>query len=488
MTTTIDATIDLLIHSPILLLVLMGMPLLWLARQRGLYPDRRLLFLSAIPAVGSVLMIQDPAGGASFAGWSFKQWTLATVLALDGVLLLTAILDMLAIVGAPHFSCTRKLQRIASQGKRQEVEIELTNASRRGCYISVRDDLAQSFVAEPDRFDVRIQGRSKTQFTYDFICNERGKSVLECVHLLVLSPFKLWRGFYQVPVESTVNVYPDMKQIAEYDLLARTNRLSLLGMRRSRKIGQDNEFERLRDYTQDDNYKHIDWRTTARRRKLTVRDFQANQSQRIVFMVDCGRMMTGRAADISLLDHSLNAMLMLSYVALRQGDSVGLISFSDRIHNYTPARSGVKHINRLLHASYNQRATYVESRYDDAFLYLRTHCLKRSLVILITNVIDEINSHQIKQYLGSLTGRHLPLGVLLRDHDLYAAVDEFESVPNPDRNMIFQAAAAADVLTWRHQVIRDLRHQGVLALDLFPEQLTSQMVNQYLEIKARHLL
>jgi uncharacterized protein (DUF58 family) len=348
--------------------------------------------------------------------------------------------------------------------------------------------LAQSFVAEPDRFDTLIQGKSKTQFTYDFICNERGKSVLECVHLLVNSPLQLWRGFYQVPVESTINVYPDMKQIAEYDLLARTNRLSLLGLRRSRKIGQDNEFERLRDYTQDDNYKHIDWRTTARRRKLTVRDFQANQSQRIVFMVDCGRMMTGTAGDISLLDHSLNAMLMLSYVALRQGDSVGLISFSDRIHNYTPARSGVKHINRLLHASYDQQARYVESRYDDAFLYLRTHCLKRSLVILVTNVIDEINSHQLKQYMGSLTGRHLPLGVLLRDRELYSAIDEFESVPNPDRATIFQAAAASDVLTWRHQVIRDLRHQGVLALDLFPEQLTSELVNQYLEIKARHLL
>ncbi len=89
-------------------------------------------------------------------------------------------------------------------------------------------------------------------------------------------------------------------------------------------IGQDNEFERLRDFTRDDNYKHIDWRSTARRGKLTVKDFQANQSQRIVFLVDCGRMMANEAAGLSLLDHALNAMLMLSYVALRQGDSVGL--------------------------------------------------------------------------------------------------------------------------------------------------------------------
>ena len=479
---------EFLIHSPIVLLLLMALPLLQLARRWGLFPSRRLLYLAAIPAVGSILLIKDPTGGAMIAGWPYKQWMLVGVLVGDGLLLTIAMVDMLAVIGAQHFSCARSLLHVASQGKRHEVEIELTNSSRRGCSISVRDDLPQSFMARPDRFDTRIQGKSKTLFTYEFFCNRRGKSVLECVHLLVHSPLQLWRGFYQVPVESTVNVYPDMKQIAEYDLLARTNRLSLLGMRRSRKIGQDNEFERLRDYTQDDNYKHIDWHATARRRKLTVKDFQANQSQRIIFMVDCGRMMTGTDGDISLLDHSLNAMLMLSYVALRQGDSVGLLSFSDRIHNFTPARSGVAHINRLLHASFDQQAKYVESRYDDAFLYLRTHCLKRSLVVLVTNVIDEINSHQIGQYMGSLTGRHLPLAVLLRDRELYTAMEEYESTSNPDRTTLFQAAAAADVLTWRHQVIRDLRHRGVMALDLFPEQLTSELVNQYLEIKARHLL
>jgi len=487
-TTIASQIFEFLINRPHVMLILMGVPFLLLARQWGLFPSKRLLYFAAIPAIASVLLIHDPTQGAVIAGMKFKQWIMYVILGLDVLFLIVILIDMLMVVGARHFSCTRKMLRVASQGKRHEVEIDLVNRSTRGCSISIRDDLDEAFVADPESFDTWVDGKSKTQFTYDFICNKRGKSELECVHLQVRSPLKLWRGFYRVPYESTVNVYPDMKQIAEYDLLARTNRLSLLGMRRSRKIGQDNEFERLRDYTQDDNYKHIDWRTTARRRKLTVRDFQANQSQRIIFMVDCGRMMTGTAGEISMLDHSLNAMLMLSYVALRQGDSAGLISFSDRIHNYTPAKNGVKHINRLLHASYDQQARYVESRYDDAFLYLRTHCLKRSLVILVTNVIDEINAHQIKQYMGSLTGRHLPVAVFLRDREMFAPVDEFESASHPSSTAIYQAAAAADVLTWRHQVIRDLRHQGVLVLDLFPEELTSELVNKYLEIKARHLL
>jgi uncharacterized protein (DUF58 family) len=275
-----------------------------------------------------------------------------------------------------------------------------------------------------------------------------------------------------------------MKQLSEYGVLARTNRLSLVGVRRTRRIGQDNEFERLRDFTRDDNYKHIDWRSTARRSKLTVKDFQANQSQRLLFLVDCGRMMANEAAGLSLLDHSLNAMLMLSYVALKQGDSVGLVCFSDQIHGFVPPTGGMNQMNRLLHASFDRFPQMVESRYDEAFLYLASRCRKRALVVLITNLIDEVNANQVERYLTSLVGRHLPLGVLLRDRQLFEAAD----APEPRDKALYRAAAAAEILIWRHQVLTDLSSKGVLSLDVFPEELTAPLVNSYLNIKARHLL
>jgi len=260
--------------------------------------------------------------------------------------------------------------------------------------------------------------------------------------------------------------------------------LNLMGMRRARRIGQDNEFERLRDYTLDDNYKHIDWRSTARRGKLTVKDFQANQSQRVVFLIDCGRMMTLTSGGISLLDHALNATLMLSYVALRRGDSVGLVCFADEIQRYVPPRSGMNQMNRLLHASFDRSAQLVESRYDEAFVYLNSHCRKRSLVILITNIIDEVNSNQVGQYLTGMVGRHLPLAVLLRDHSVFDAAN----VRGADDGALYRAAAASQIVTWRRSVLANLESQGVLSLDVFPEQMTAPLVNRYLEIKARHLL
>ena len=226
-----------------------------------------------------------------------------------------------------------------------------------------------------------------------------------------------------------------------------------------------------------------------RRQKLTVRDYQANQSQQLIFMIDCGRMMTGTHENTDMIDHAINSMLMLSYVALRRGDSVGLITFSNKVHNFIPPKAGVKHINRLLHATFDQSATHVESRLDEAFLYLRNKCPKRSLVVTITNLIDEINSAQVKRHMSVLTGRHLPLAVLLRDHSMFDPIEEFENAPPAFKDdHLYEAAAAASILNWRNQLINDLKHHGVLTMDVFPEGLTADLVNRYLEIKARHLL
>ena len=465
---------DFLIQRPVLLLLLMGLPLLLLAWTKKIYPQRPAVAVISVPAVVAVFSVFSPAVAYLAFG-------------LLAILLVVAVADIVSIPASSVLEIKRKSGNIASLGKPHTVSVELINRSSKTNEVNVRDDLPDEFTATPDNFTTTFGGKSKTRFKYDITASARGKFELQSVHVKVKSQLKLWAAFYQLPCQTSVSVYPDMQQIANYDLLARTNRLSQTGVRRVRKIGQDNEFERLRDYTKDDNYKHIDWRTTARRRKLTVKDFQSSQSQRIIFMVDCARMMTGHSDNLSMLDHAFNAMLMLSYIALKQGDSVGLINFSDQIHNYTPPRNGIAHINRLLHASFDQEARYVEARYDKAFLYVKQRCSKRSMVVLITNVIDEINAHQVLQYTSNLTGQHLPLCLLLKDHDLFDIVDDYDP-QHATKSSTYEAAAAATIVNWRREVLTEMKHQGVLALESFPEKMTAQLINQYLEIKARHLL
>ncbi|HWB13588.1 MAG TPA: DUF58 domain-containing protein [Pirellulales bacterium] len=455
-----------------LVLVALGVLAYWFR----IFPHRPLLYLAMLPA-GLSLVLLLPRISRDTTAWY-------PLLLLDALVGLAAAADLLSLPRRKSFSIDRETGRVASLGQAHPVTLIVSNYSALERFVWVRDGVPDELNPKPAEFRLALAARSRGVLNYQCHSKRRGSFVLPSAHLRVRSRFGLWQRFLDYDVTSTIHVYPDMKQVSEYALLARTNRLTLLGVRRTRKIGQDNEFERLRDYTPDDNYKHIDWRTTARRQKLTVKDFQANQSQRLIFLLDCGRMMTNVSGGLSLLDHALNSMLMLSYVALAHGDSVGLLSFSDEIHTYVPPAGGMHQMNRLLHAGFDRFPRLVESRYDQAFLYLASHCRKRSLLVLISNLIDEVNANQVGRYLKSFSGKHLPLGVLLRDHRLFDPADN----PSPEGDSLYQAAVAADILSWRSQVLADLDAKGVLALDVYPENLTTPLINSYLEIKARHLL
>jgi uncharacterized protein (DUF58 family) len=454
-----------------LLIILLVSPLLVLALWKRIYPHTPLLVALMVPAVLSLALLADAR-------------LLPVIVLIDLAIPLVALVDLFTLPRKKSFKVEREHTKIASLQKNHRITLHVSNLSSRPRTAWIRDDIPQEFEPTPKEFVLRLGPRSRTTVHYELLPSKRGKFQLSQLNLRVRSLLGLWQRYLVYPQASDIHVYPDMKQLAEYAILARTNRLSLMGVRRTRRVGLENDFERLRDYTLDDNYKYIDWKASARRLKLTVKDFQTSQSQRIIFLLDCGRLMTNESGGLSLLDHSLNAALLLAYVALRQGDAVGMIAFADRVMSYVPPRGGMKQMNQLLHASFDRFPELVESRYDDAFLYLNTHCKKRSLVVLVSNVIDEVNAHQIESYLRNLVGRHLPLGVLLRDHRLF---DHADREPIGDEQL-FQAAAAAEILTWRHQVLRDLERHGILALDVFPEDMTAPLVNSYLEIKARHLL
>ena len=399
--------------NPVLLLLLLCVPLLALAYFRRVYPGAALVFWGAVPCLLTLAL-------------AWRRDVLPLVLVLDLILALLALIDLFTLPTAKDLSVERQCQRLASLRKNHRVTLTVIHTGNTTRRLGVRDGVPQEFSASPQEFRLTLPPRSRTTVHYELTPTRRGAFTLSAVHLQLRSRFDCWQRFLERPLRSEIHVYPDMKQLSEYALLARTNRLSLMGVRRTRRVGQDNEFERLRDYTPDDNYKHIDWRSTARRHKLTVKDYQTNQSQRVVFLIDCGRMMTNEASGISLLDHALNSMLMLSYVALERGDAVGLLTFSDQVHSYIPPRAGRSQMNHLLHAAYDRFPQLVESRYHEAYLYLGARCRKRSLVILITNVIDEVNATQVQRYLSTLGGRHLPLGVLLRDHRLFDAAESHD--------------------------------------------------------------
>jgi uncharacterized protein (DUF58 family) len=455
-------TVMLACLIPLVLLMLVGQT----------FPSKRLAGLAAIPFV---LSLPIP--------WAVDTWWMVVAVVAAG-LGLWIVVDLFSLP-APHtVHVMRSMPRVASLGNRHAVELTIDHRGRRPLKLDVADDAPDGLQIEPASHRLQLAPGKRAVLQHAIIPQRRGAFELKHVYAHFYSRSGLWRKQHAFASPSPLHVYPDIKQIGEYALLARTNRLSQIGVRRTRRPGQDNDFERLRDYQQDDNYRHIDWRASARRQKLTVKQFQTDQSQRVIFLLDCGRMMTNEYEGLSLLDYALNSVLMLSYVALDQGDSVGLLCFSDHIHTYVPPAGGRRHMNRLLHAGFDQFPRLVQSRFDEAFLYLSSHCRRRSLVVLITNVIDHVNAQQIEGYMGNLIGCHVPLLVLTRDHRVFEAADN----PTPDPSVLYRSAAACQLLVWRNQVIRGMKARGCLALDVFPDQMSAPLVNQYLEVKARHLL
>lgn len=447
-----------------------AIPLL-LAFIGRIFPTLRWLSILIPLAFLSILSIQFPSAAL-------------IVITLDIVAIVFLAVDLLSLLHPCKLQIRRVMKHTASLALPHEVGLEIDNESNASWKLDVKDDQPQGITAFPANHRLTLPSKKRAYVRYMLRSTRRGAFELQKVYFRLHTIFGFWVRFVERPVVDSLRVYPDMKQLSEYALLARTNRLSLIGVRRTRNVGQDNNFERLRDYADGDNYRHIEWRSTARRNRLTVKQFQTDQSQRIHFLIDCGRMMTNEYQGLSMVDYAFNSMLMLSYVALHQRDSVGLTCFSDRVLDYVPPKTGGRQMNQLLHATYDRFPSFVQSRFDSAFLHLSNHCRRRSMVVLMTNVIDELSANQVIDYLSNLSGRHLPILALLRDHRIF----DYADYPDREETVLYRSAAAAEMLNWRNEVIKNMRQKGVLVVDAFPEQLTAPLVNRYLEVKSRHLL
>jgi uncharacterized protein (DUF58 family) len=287
-----------------------------------------------------------------------------------------------------------------------------------------------------------------------------------------------------VPAAQHVKVYPNIHEAQKYELQAQRNRLLQAGLRRVRLRGQGREFESLRDYVPGDELRHVAWTATARRGRLTTRQYQVERNQSIVVMLDAGRLMTSRIERLTKLDHAINAALAIGYVASSGGDNLGLLVFNRQVTTWLPPQRGQAQLNALLEALYNVKAQMIEPSYARAFQYLARHCKRRSLVIILTDLIDREASAELLSYTETLLPRHLPLIVTIGDNDLRALVTR---LPHTVED-VYQQSVAEELLQQREEALARITELGGLALDVPAGQLSLQLVNKYLEVKERGLL
>jgi uncharacterized protein (DUF58 family) len=418
-------------------------------------------------------------------GMLFDRTLLWPMLLTDAGIVLVALVDAL-LAWRPLFTVRRHAAQVFSIGRPNPVTLEVRSRTWRALEVLIKDDLFET--AESTDFPIALEIPARTQkiVRYHVTPTRRGAFDLGAHNLRYRSPLGLWIRQVRIPARSEVRVYPDVQAVRQYELLAREDREASM-FRTSKRRGGESEFERLREYRRDDEYRSIDWKATARRQKLISREYQLESNQNIMFLLDAGRLMTAETAGMSLFDHALNATLMLAHVAAKAGDNVGLLTFADDVRSYAPPEAGSKAARRIVQAGYNLHPELVETSYEVAFQRLSVLVRKRTLVVLFTQVLDDVAGKALVRLARGLLPRHLPLFVMFRDADVEALLDP-QAAATADESDLYVSAAAAELTTFRDRVVRDLKKQGAMVLDVPTGELTPQLMNRYLEIKARHLL
>ncbi len=297
-----------------------------------------------------------------------------------------------------------------------------------------------------------------------------------------------WRGVlglvlrnHRFPLDTPVKVYPNLLEVRKYELLARRDQLFEIGLKNVRRLGQGTEFERLRDYEKDDDYRRINWPATARLHKPITTDYQPERSQSVIVMLDAGRLMTAPLGPLSKLDYAINTTLLLAYVAIVRGDRVGLLTFADTVTAYYEPDKGRRQFLTLLEALYKVQPQQVESDYLKAGAFLSTRRSKRSLVVLFSDIIDKQQAGSMVRGFGRLAPRHLPMAVTMADNEVLSMAAKTPTDPQE----MYQSIVARTLLDDRSAALDALTRRGALTVDVPADKLTLAVVNKYLEVKAR---
>lgn len=421
------------------------------------------------------------------AAAAWRPWFLwgAGIWLLGAVVLLIA--DWQLAVGRDAWAVARRHDARLSLAAPNPIQIDITlHQGLRPTPVWVRDEVPANFkLDDAERILTgQVMPRQMTTLRYTVTPPRRGDYHFGDLHLRWGTPLGLLTRQARFDASAPVKVFPNLVDIRKYDLLLRRNRLWELGVRQTRLLGAGSEFERLREYTPDDEYRRINWAATARRGRPISIEFETERSQTILALLDTGRMMRSPVGDVAKLDYAVNAVLFLAYVAAQKGDQVGLMAFADTPQTWVAPRSGKVQFQRLLAQLYAVESQAVEPDYTAAIAYLAAKQSKRSLVLIFSDLTGALHTDQLATELAHLQRRHLVLLVTMRDPTVQALVD----TPVRDSAGLYARTVAERLLDERQTLLEALQRRGVLTLDVPADELSIAVINRYLEIKARNML
>lgn len=436
-------------------------------------PSRRLLgFAWCTVAVSLVAIAWPVLWGAIAAGWTVLFW----LGAMDYRILRREFATFRVEVNTPD---------IVGRGRPFAVQVIVQRAFPRECACKLHHDVP--FECEPDRHDAAAQwsGLEPWRIENVFRIHHRGKFRFRDVWLRCLGRFRILEGQMRFARSDSLRVFPETYLESERFLKDAGARIELLDkIVRERQHGVGTEFESLAEYREGDDPRRIDWRTTSRHRRLIVKRHQIERHRDVVVVVDSGRLMAADHRGMSKLDAGIDAGLLIARVALAGGDRCGFALFDVDVRGYVPPQSGTPALKAIQERVYDLQTRWMESDFSQMFATLQRRQPKRSLVIVISDILDESTTQRFRTSLQRLTQRHVVLFAALKTPLLHAALEE-----NPESLQTgWKSALAYRLLAQREKALQSLRKGGVYTLDVLPEHLGARLINEFLELRGRNLL
>jgi uncharacterized protein (DUF58 family) len=335
---------------------------------------------------------------------------------------------------------------------------------------------------EPQPLAFALRTQAEVALPVTFVGRERGEFPLGPVVLRVIGPLGLVSRTLRYKLADTMTVIPSVAALRRFELRSLPMRLREVGLRVLRRRGEGTAFAGLREYAIGDDPRHIDWKATARRRRLISREYSIEQGQTIMIMVDAGRLMTQLAGSLPRFEYALSSALVLANVVTRAGDHAGLLVFDDEVRSYIPPTRGAAALRLIRDALVPVQPTMVEPDYAAAFRTIQTRLTRRSLLVLFTDVIDVRSSRSLLALTTRGARVHLPVVVALRNDALVAAATPAGATTT---DALYESAAAEELLSARDEALEGMRQAGVSVLDVKPQAMTAAVINRYLEIKGR---
>ena len=391
--------------------------------------------------------------------------------------------DAGAIPPASKLRATRQLPPRFALDVDHSVKLILTNLAAVPIQVSVRDELPDLFEAKTELPEVTLPAGGEARLSYDLRPLSRGAHSFGNVILRVRGERGLVQKQLALAVPDAVKVYPNFRGADHYQLLAQVDQRDEV-VRKPRPFkAAGTDFESLRPYISGEDPRNMDWKATARRGAPVSRNKQVERGQQLAVLLDAGRLMAETIGKYSKLEHALNATVMLSYVVQKRGDALSVASFSNKIESFLPTVRGPALLPRVLESLYAIQVHPVESDYWQAIAQVLMLLNRRSLVILLTDVLDASASAGLINNLSRAAEKHLVLCVVLSE----PAIGEIARAVPASVEDTYRKAAACDQLRRRRLALENMRSRGILVLETDPAHLSVHLVKRYLEIRQANL-